>query len=117
MASLVSKADVARLNNHAFRAVLNALLQAEADLSGVPLANLDLNLNDTVPDEGIDARIVWPDGVAHDVFRPGTNVLQYKSGKLTVGEIAKEFKKKGVQEALKAGGYYIFLVALRKTSA
>lgn len=110
MASLISKADVAGLNNHAFRAVLNALVQAEANLSGVPLTNLDLNLKDTVPDQGVDGRIVWSNGVAHEVFRPGTNVMQYKSGKLKAGEIAAEFKKKGVQEALKDGGYYVLFV-------
>lgn len=111
MTALISDADVARLNNHGLRAVLNALLTAEADLHLVPLTDLDLTLRDTDPDAGIDGRIKWPRETRHDVIPTGLIVLQYKSGKLRRGEIAREFAKRGVQDALKKKGHYIFFIS------
>jgi len=100
--------DVERLNDDELRAVLNALLTADATQRSVPLPDLDVSTRNSDPDAGIDARIKWPIGVAHDVFRGGENVLQYKSGKLTTKLLEEEFKKPGVQRALKNGGAYLF---------
>jgi hypothetical protein len=112
MTGLISGADVARLDCHALPAILNALLTVEADLRSIPLTDLDLTLRITVPDAGIDGRIVWPQGIAHDVLLPGTTVVQYKSGALKTGDVAKEFKKEGVQEALmRPDGQYILFVS------
>lgn len=108
MAELITSADVAALDNHALRRVLNALLQAEADLHGVPLTDLDTTLRENDPDAGIDARIRWK--TQHEVLRDGENVVQYKSGKLTEKNLRDEFAKPGVQDALKRGGHYILMV-------
>lgn len=106
---LVDGKDVERLNNQELRAVLNALLTAEAGLHRVPLTDLDLTTRETDPDAGIDGRIKWPDR-SHDLFSKGENVVQYKSGKITAEQIRTEFKKPGVRRALKTGGCYLLLV-------
>jgi len=108
---LISSLDVARLNNHALRAILNALLTAEAGKNNVPLTELDLTLRDNDRDAGIDGRIVWPQGADHDLFCPGAVVVQYKSGKITKKEIHDEFMKPGVQDNLHAekGQYTLFV--------
>jgi hypothetical protein len=107
---LIHGKDVERLNNEELRATLNALLNAEACQHHVPLLDLDISCRNNDPDAGIDARMKWPHGTEHDLFRPGENVLQYKSGKLDKKLLTSEFKKKGVQQALKGGGTYIFCV-------
>lgn len=100
--------DVERLNNQEFRSVMNALLQAEAGRWRVPFSDLDLTAHDTVADAGIDARVKWPvDG--HDALKLGENVIQYKSGKLSLDELRSEFRKPGVQAALKNGGAHLIL--------
>jgi len=110
--ALISPKDVARLNNHALRAILNALLTTEADKNKVPLTDLDLTSRDNDPDAGIDGRIKWPQGVNHDVFRPGAVVVQFKSGKIKKGELLREFIKSGVQDTLKVEkGQYILFVS------
>ena len=112
MAGLISDDDVARLNSHSLPAVINALLTAEADLRHIPLTGLDLTLRSTDPDAGIDGRIDWPNGTSHDTLPPGIIAIQYKSGKFKNGELAKEFKKKGVQKTLKSsGGKYLLFVS------
>ncbi len=109
--ALISSKDVAGLNNHALRAILNALLTAEAGKNKIPITDLDLTLRDNDPDAGIDGRILWPEGTDHDVFRPGAVVVQYKSGTLKKGEIGREFIKRGVQDTLKVqkGQYVLFV--------
>jgi hypothetical protein len=109
--ALISSKDVAGLNNHALRAILNALLTAEAGKNKIRLKDLDLTLRDNDPDAGIDGRILWPEGIDHDVFRPGSVVVQYKSGTLKKGEIRREFIKRGVQDTLKVqkGQYVLFV--------
>jgi hypothetical protein len=53
--------------------------------------------------------VKWPaDG--HDFFRLSENVIQYKSGKLSLKNLQAEFRKPGVQAALKSGGAYLILV-------
>jgi len=104
----VNGKDVERLNDQELRAVLNSLLTADAAQHRVPLPDLDITTRNTDPDAGIDASIKWPTGTPHDLFEPGENVLQYKSGKLTKKLIETEFKKKGVQRALKQKGHYLF---------
>jgi hypothetical protein len=100
--------DVERLNDQELRAVLNALLVADATQNGVPLLDLDVSTRNSDPDAGIDARTTWPLARSHELLQAGENVLQYKSGKLTEKLLAKEFNKPGVQRALKTGGAYLF---------
>jgi hypothetical protein len=107
---LVKGKDVEKLNNHDLRAILNALLQNESAQNHVPIPDLDLTCRETDPDAGIDARIKWPAALAHDLFRVGDNVLQYKSGNLTAEQLKAEFAKPGVQKALKSGGTYLMCV-------
>jgi len=74
------------------------------------LGDLDLSTRETDPDAGVDARVKWfTDG--HDILRAGENVIQYKSGKLSLKDLQTEFKKPGVQRALKKGGAYLILVS------
>jgi hypothetical protein len=46
----------------------------------------------------------------HDVLKPGENVIQYKSGKLSLKSLRDEFKKPGVQKVLRNGGAYLMIV-------
>jgi hypothetical protein len=106
---LLDGKDVGRLNNQEFRSVMNALLRAEAGRCHVPLVDLDLSTRETDPDAGIDARVKWSVN-GHETLRLGENVIQYKSGKLSPDELRIEFRKPGVQAALKDGGAYLILV-------
>jgi hypothetical protein len=106
---LIDGRDVERLNNQELRKVLNSLLKAEAALRHISLSDLDLTTRDTDPDAGIDGRIKWPNE-NHELLRKGENVVQYKSGKLSVRDLSIEFKKPGVQSALKLKGNYLLLV-------
>jgi hypothetical protein len=107
--NLLDGEDVARLNNQEFPSIMNALLTAEAGRWHVPLVDLDLSTRTTDSDAGIDARVKWPvDG--HHILKPGENVIQYKSGKLSLRQLRTEFRKPGVQAALKNGGAYLVLV-------
>src|SRR5437868_5436043 len=92
--NLLDGKDVGRLNNQEFRSIVNALLRAEAGRWRVPLADLDLSTRETDPDAGIDARLKWPVN-SHEVLRVGENVIQYKSGKLSLDELRTEFRKPG----------------------
>ena len=107
---LIHGRDIERLNSLELPAVLNALLSAEAGQNRIPLLDLDVTTRHTDPDAGVDARIRWPTGVAHDIFVKGENVLQYKAGKLTPELLRREFNKPGVQRALKNGGAYLICV-------
>ena len=108
---LIHGRDVAQLNNHEFRRVLNSLLTVEVNQNHVPLDQVVLTTNDNEADAGIDGRVIWPKDIRHDLLKPGENVVQYKSGTLTKSELEKEFKKKGVQAALRRGAYYLMCVA------
>lgn len=108
--NLLDGKDMERLNNQEFRSVVNALLTAEAGRYRVPLLDLDLSTRETDPDAGIDARVKWS-VKGHDILRVGENVIQYKSGKLSLKDLRKEFRKPGVQTALKNGGAYLILVS------
>ena len=99
------------LGHQALRKVLNQLLTVEAAIHKVLVGDLDVSCRDNDPDGGIDAQIKWPAAdSSHDSLKPGVTVLQYKSGKITLPQISKEFKKGGVQAALKKGGRYLLLV-------
>src|ERR1700678_1539043 len=107
---LVPGSAISGLGHEQFRAVLNRLLTVEACIHKVPLTDLELSCRDHDPDAGIDARVRWPPGSSHDVLRPGDTVLQYKSGKITLADIEKEFSKPGVRKCLRNGGRYVMLV-------
>lgn len=109
MPDFITSSDVALLDNHALRRVLNTLLEAEANLHGIALTDLDTTLRENDKDAGVDARIQWSG--SHDVLKVGVNVLQYKSGKLTNKELRAEFAKPGVQDVLKHAGYYVLAVS------
>ncbi len=110
MPGLISDLDVERLDNQALPRVLNALITADAAAAhDVPLGDLDLTCRVTDSDGGIDGRIDWPD-VPHDLFSAGINVVQYKTGALSVTQLATEFKKRGVQKALAGRGRYVLFV-------
>ena len=102
--------DVAQLNNHQLRKVMNTLLTVEANENRVPLVDLELNTRDTDPDAGIDARVLWPASAPNDHLAAGENVLQYKAGKLALANIATELSKPGVMKTLRAHGSYLLLV-------
>jgi hypothetical protein len=110
LTGLISGKNISDLDHNQFRRVLNTLLVVEASISRVPLGALDLSCRDNDPDGGIDARVQWPSGLGHDVLRDGENVLQYKSGKISLKQLRDEFRKSGVQEALRRGAYYVLLV-------
>jgi hypothetical protein len=93
-------------NHQELRAVLNALLVADAAQHRVPLHKVDISTRNNDRDAGIDALVEFPDGVKHDWLEVGENVLQYKAGKLTKALLLAEFNKPGVQRALKKGGHY-----------
>lgn len=107
--SLLDGKDVQRLNDQELRSLINALLSAEAGRYHVPLQDLDLTTRQTDPDAGIDARVKWPIN-GHHILKRGENVVQYKSGKLSLKGLRTEFRKPGVQATLKAGGAYLILV-------
>ncbi len=107
---LITGKDIAFLDTQQFPIVMNALLVAEAGQNEVPLLDLTVTSQTNDPDGGIDARFLWPAHVQHDVLAPGTNVLQYKAGKISTDILTNEFSKPGVQAALKAGSTYVFCV-------
>jgi len=88
--------------------VLNALVLADAAQQRIPLQQVDVSTRSTDPDAGIDARVEFPTGSAHDLLAVGENVLQYKAGKLTKRLLSEEFRKSGVQKTLQKGGHYLF---------
>ena len=108
--NLLDAKDLGRLNNHEFRSIVNALFTAEARARHVRFGDLDLSTRETDPDAGIDARVKWPMN-GHDILKNGENIIQYKSGKLSLKELRTEFRKPGVQAALKNGGAYLILVS------
>ena len=110
MADFVTGKDIAGLDHNAFRAVLNAVITAEADIAGISLSGLDLTTRDNDPDAGVDGRANFPPAFQHELLASGDTAIQYKSGKLTEGELRKEFVKPGVLSTLKAGGKYILFV-------
>ncbi len=110
MLQLVDGDEIGRLSAEAFRRVLNALLRAEVSVHNIPLTALDLSVRNNDPDAGIDAKLEWPASAQHDILPAGEIALQFKSGKLTAHQLREEFRKRGVQETLKAGGSYMLLV-------
>lgn len=110
LAGLIPGNRVSNLDHNQFRRVANALLIVEATVHKVSLTALDLSCRDNDRDAGVDARVQWPIGLGHDVLKDGEIVLQYKSGKLSLADVGKEFRKKGVQQTLRMGGSYILLV-------
>ena len=108
---LINEADIAGLGVEAFRRVINKLVEVEASIHRIPLADLDLTAKENDPDAGIDARVQWPDDGPHDHLFGGENVLQYKTGRVTKAILTEEFHKPGVQNCLKRGGHYHFLVS------
>lgn len=110
LAGFITAADIARLDDHAFCKVMNTLLTVEASIHKVPLANLDLTTRDNDPDGGVDAMIEWPNGEEHETLQAGKTAIQYKSGKLPLKELQREFKKAGVQKTLREGGSYLVVV-------
>ena len=76
----------------------------------VPLSDLDVSRRDNDPDDGVDAKIRWPNRSKYDILEAGKTVLQYKSGKISPKQLRDEFRKKGVKKTLQRGGRYILLV-------
>jgi len=60
--------DIERLNDQELRAVLNALLVADAAQHRVPLDKVDVSTRNNDPDAGIDALIEFPDGFEHELM-------------------------------------------------
>jgi hypothetical protein len=110
LAGLISGKNISTLEHNQFRRVLNTLLIVEASINRVRLDALDLSCRDNDPDGGIDAKAQWPSGLGHDILRDGENVLQYKSGRISSKQLRDEFRKNGVQQALRRGACYILLV-------
>ena len=110
MVQMIDGADIARLNNHQFRKVINTLLTVEANENRVPLDKLDLNTRDTDPDAGIDARVHWPGSVPNDFWPSGEIAMQFKSGKITDGSLDTELGKRGVRQTLRRAGGSLLLV-------
>jgi hypothetical protein len=108
---LFSEKDVAGLGVEAFRSVINRLLKVEASIYAVPLPDLNVTLRENDPDGGVDARVKWPSTANQEVLMAGENVVQYKTGKVDKRVIKKEFLKRGVQDCLKSGGYYLLLIS------
>jgi hypothetical protein len=107
---LITGKEVAFLDNQQFPTVMNALLGAEAGQNRIPLLDLTVTSKTNDPDGGVDAQIIWPTDISHDVFTSGNNVLQYKAGKISKEILTQEFLKPDVQAALQAGGTYVFCV-------
>ncbi len=111
LAQFITGKDVEKLDHNSLRKVLNTLLTVEASVGHVPLTAVHLTTHDTDAEGGVDARLSWPAETIHDIIPPGEVVLQYKSGKLSLKKLAKEFKKPGVQTVLKAHGSYLLMLA------
>lgn len=107
---LISGKDVAYLDSQQFPIVMNALLTAEAGEHQIPLLDLTVTSQTNDPDGGIDAHLLWPAGIQHDVLAPGSNALQYKAGKISTKLLGTEFSKPDVQAAITDGGTYILCV-------
>jgi len=112
---LITGRDVGILDTQQFPIVMNALLVAEAGQNRIPLLDLTVTSRTNDPDGGIDAKIIWPAQIDHDVLVSGNNVLQYKAGRISKKILTKEFSKPDVQAALKAGGTYVICVGFDYT--
>jgi hypothetical protein len=107
---LITGRDVAFLDTQQFPIVMNTLLAAEAGRNRIPLIDLSVTSETNDPDGGIDAQILWPASIPHDVLAPGNNIFQYKASKIKTKTLIEEFSKPDVQAALKAGGTYVLCV-------
>jgi hypothetical protein len=107
----ITEANVAELaaTSNRFTDLANRLLRQECANIGVRPDYLLTSLRDTVPDGGVDSRVI--DAPVGSTYVPsGLSVWQNKSGTdHQPNHIRKEFAKPGVQEALRNGATTLFL--------
>lgn len=107
----VSEQEIESLDEHQFTDIMNRLLKAEAQRYGIPPLAVKTTLRVHDPDGGIDARVEHSVSVPAQCRIPeGVSVWQYKAGQAGPAAIKQESEKPGVQEAIKAGGYYYFAI-------
>lgn len=102
--------SIAPLDEREFVDLCNRLLQAEGAIHGMKPDEVGTSLRVKDPDGGVDART--ENAPTSSRWLPsGLTVWQCKSGKSAEPkDLKKEFKKPGVQAALKAGGSYVVLL-------
>ena len=103
----IQPTEVARLTDQALVAVVNKLLELEAQRSGVPSSALNLSWKQHTPDGGIDASADV--GTVEAEWIPsGESIWQYKSGSFTPGQVAGELTNHPlVLAALERGARYV----------
>jgi hypothetical protein len=108
----VDEQDIERLNQLQFADILNRLLKAEAQRYGIHPLDVKTTLRINDPDGGVDARVEHSGNLPSVCRIPqGLSVWQYKAGKIGPTVIRKkESRKRGVQDAIQAGGSYCFVV-------
>lgn len=109
----VSARDVADLGKDGFTALCNDLLEVERLLNHESADATSVTENIDAPDGGVDA---FSDFQHSSSFVPhGRTVWQYKSGKVTPSDLAKEIQKRDQSSLLiseiSAGASYKVLIA------
>jgi hypothetical protein len=108
----VSEQDIEFLDQLQLTDILNRLLKAEAQRYGIPPLSVKTTLRINDPDGGVDARVEHSISVPATCRIPeGLSVWQYKAGDITPKSIREEeSQKRGVQDAIQAGGSYCFVI-------
>jgi len=107
--------EIERLDNIRFVEFMNRLLRTEGAAAGISQNNIETSIRQYEPDGGIDARVTGASG--SEWIPEGLSVWQFKSTDLEPREIQKEFKKPGVQDAIRSGGYYCLVLGESLTPA
>ena len=125
--SEVSADHVKALTPKKFALLVERLLSAEAQSSGLPMDGIHVAAQIDVGDEGEDARIEWREGPERTAFIPNRlTQFQMKATPVTPAKAGRDVvTPKGeiqpmVKSVLEAGGHYIMLVShpsVKKTMA
>lgn len=113
----VSDDEIARLDDRKLTDLLRRLLNLEAEKHGIRKSGVNVALNITTPDDGIDGSIKWNDGPERTDYIVSRNVgYQCKATKMTSTKAGQEVEsrrkqppiiKSMVDQILSEGGSYI----------
>lgn len=122
----VTPTQIVALSSTSLVDLMRRLLLAEAQQAGIPLSEVSVAMQITVPDGGEDGRVEWDGGATHTDFFPSRFcVFQSKASKLKASVFKSEVWKKGsgkkgkpikpndapLEVATKGGSYILFTSA------
>ncbi len=108
--------DIERLSADRLTCLLSKLLRCEATKNSIPQSSIEVGMNISAPDGGIDARIEWKDIPIKTDFLPCQScVFQIKSGRVQPNDIKLELTNKDtikplIDRAFQSESAYILFV-------